>query len=164
MSNLPEDERIAILEDEKELLNGLLAAADFKNDDGLRKLIRINRNGRLYFAFRICPISDEEATQIRRNHTRYYDNPRGANLPKIPGETDEDAVIREVIYKATIKEDRARVWDNPEMKNKLQIINGADAVNLLLLPGEIETVHNEISKISGYGAAARSEMLDFVKN
>lgn len=164
MSNLPEDVKLDILENEEDLLENLLAAANFTEDEGLWKQMRVKRNGRVYFTFRIRPLSEEEAKMIRRNNTRYLDNPRGANLPKIPGEVNEEQLVHEIIYRATVDEDRKRIWDNPAFKANKSIITGMDAVGLLLLPGEIEFVHETISAISGYGKAAESAMIDDAKN
>lgn len=164
MSNLTDEMRADILEKEDDLLEGLLAAANFAHDDALIKEMRVVREGRLYFKFRIRPLSDEEATIARKNNTRYYDNPRGANLPKLPGETNEDALVREIIYRATVEEDRAKTWDHPAFKANKNIANGMDAIGLLLLPGEIEFVHNTISKISGYGKAMENALVNEAKN
>ena len=55
---LPSKEEI--LQNEDEMIAGLLEAAAFKKDDNLQRKIEIKRNGKLLFSFFVRPLTEEE--------------------------------------------------------------------------------------------------------
>ena len=61
---LPSKEEI--LQNEDEMIAGLLEAAAFKSDDSLQKKIEIKRNGKLLFSFFVRPLTEEEIKGCRR--------------------------------------------------------------------------------------------------
>ena len=46
-------------ENELDLVQGLLEAADFRNDDDLQTEIQIKRNDKVFFKFKVRPLSEE---------------------------------------------------------------------------------------------------------
>ena len=64
VKELPSKEEI--LQNEDEMIAGLLEAAAFKKDDNLQKKIEIRRNGKLLFSFFVRPLTEEEIQGCRK--------------------------------------------------------------------------------------------------
>ena len=165
VNNLPTKEEVLMNEDE--LLLGLLSAA--QEIEETTKTIRIERNGKLHFQFKIRPISDEEIQKCMKACTKYYKNPAGKNLPKIEGETDWVAYKAKKIYAATVDSDKAKLWDNPKIKDALMQKLGIDTllpedvINASLLPGEKNRISEIIDELSGYSNEEVTEE-EYAKN
>ena len=97
---------------ENDILGGLLAAANFKNDEDEIVPIEIARNGAVLLKFRIRPLSEDEYVKCREKHTRYVRNKQVGI--KVPEDTDTAAYRSDLIYQATIDEDREKIWNNKE--------------------------------------------------
>ena len=54
------------------------------------------------------------------------------------------------IYTATVDEDRAKTWDNKQAQEALNILQGVDMVDAVLLSGEKDRIIDRINEISGY--------------
>lgn len=139
-----------IQETEYDLLEGLMKAAEYREDEELREKLQIRRNGKKLFEFTIRPLSEGEIQACRKQATIYMKNPAGKHLPRIEKEVDYVALRCHKIYTATIEEDRKKIWDNPAMKEKFNIIKGAEMVDLLLTGGEKSAVNDKIDTLSGY--------------
>lgn len=166
-TGLPEQEKVIM--SQEELLRGLLAAADFETDEDLIKPIEIRRNGRLYFQFNVHPLGEKELTRIRKQSTPRYANPAGAKLPKIEGDIRLDEYRSRKIYAATTDADKAKLWDNPQVKAGLRakgkdIIEEWEIVDAVLLAGEKFKVSEVIDDISGYNDEDTVELEDYAKN
>ncbi|MBA2232321.1 hypothetical protein H1D35_22670, partial [Escherichia coli K-12] len=118
------EEELSMNEDA--LLSGLLEAAEYAEDVGIQKKIRIKRNGKKLFEFTIRPLSEEESNQCLKESTKKLPNPMGKKYPKIDGDVDAVALRSRRIYMATVPEDRKKLWDNPKVKNALNVITGYD--------------------------------------
>ena len=59
-----------------------------------------------------------------------------------------------LIYEATVKEDRERLWDNHEAWRRLDVINGVELIGRVLKAGEKDAILEYIDKISGYSMMA----------
>ena len=73
----------------------------------------------------------------------------------MPEDTDTVKYNSEIIYQATVAEDRAKTWDNKGLWSKLNdaghdILTGTDVIDIVLKSGEKERIINEIDKLSGY--------------
>ena len=55
-----------------------------------------------------------------------------------------------LIYTATVDEDRAKTWDNKQAQEALNILQGVDMVDAVLLSGEKDRIIDRINEISGY--------------
>lgn len=140
-----------VLNNEDSLLRGLLEAGSYKDDESLRRTIRICRNGVEKFSFTVRPLDEEEEIDCYRKATPKIPNPHGRNLPYVDGKTNTAIMRSWKIYTATIDEDRQRVWNNPQYKAKKGLITPIEAIDSLLRTGDKDVVLAIIDQISGSG-------------
>lgn len=164
-TGLPPQEKM----NEKDLIAGLLAAADYATDEDNIQPVQIKRNGKLYFEFNIHPLSEKELIKIRKQSTVYYKNPAGKHLPKIEGDTRIDELRSRKIYAATTEEDRRKLWDNPQVKAGLKakgidIIEEWEIIDAVLMGGEKFALSEKIDDISGYNDNEELELEEYAKN
>lgn len=151
-------------DNEMDLIQGLLKAADYKNN-ALRP-IAITRGGeKPLFTFNIRPLSADEINQARKNATTYMKNPNNEKLPQIPKETSEPDYLAWEIYIATEGDFGQKIWDRKELKDGLQkqgheVLTSTDVIKAVLTYGEIVAVTDVIDKISGDGES----LVDYAKN
>lgn len=136
---------------EEDFIQGLIDAAQFADDETQR--IEIIREGKLYFAFDIRPLSSEEYDKCRKKHTKYVRN-RQLGM-KMPEDTNRVKYQSAIIYQATTEEDRAKLWDNRKVWDALNakydhIMNGLDVIEATLKAGEKDRILAAIDKLSGY--------------
>jgi hypothetical protein len=147
-----EDENKALVRaNEEDFIQGLIDAADFVSQETQR--IEIIRDGRLYFAFNIRPLSSEEYDQCKKKHTKYVRNKQLGM--KLPEDTNRVKYQSAIIFAATVDADRANLWRNKKvwdaLNNKgLQIMNELDVIEYTLKAGEKDRVIEAIDKLSGY--------------
>ncbi|MFG6348975.1 MAG: hypothetical protein K1W15_09695 [Lachnospiraceae bacterium] len=145
---------------EEDFLQGLIDAACYADDENQTKVIEIIRPGkkkgekRVMFRFSVKPLSEREYNKCKKKHTKYVRN-RSLGV-KMPEDTDNVKYRAEIIYRATVPEDRKKLWDNKEaweaLRDKgMQILSGLDMVEYCLLAGEKDRVIDVIDSISGYG-------------
>lgn len=154
---------------EEELINGLLEAADFETDENVQKNIEIRRAGKLYFQFRVHPLSEKEMQKIRKQSTNMYKNKGGSFPPKIEGDLRVDEYRSRKIYAATVAEDREKLWDNPKVKSALRtkgkdILENWEIISAVLMAGEKFEVTEIIDDISGYNDDNNLEPVEYAKN
>lgn len=64
---------------------------------------------------------------------------------------DRDArFISQLIYEATIDEDKQRIWNNKTVWRQLNVLSGVEVVHEALSPSEKMKLAEEIEKLSGY--------------
>lgn len=136
---------------ENGILKGMLAAAQFQKDEC--KTIEIARGGKVFFSFRIRPLSEAEYEKCRNKHTKFVRNKQLGI--KMPEDTNAVKYRSELIYCATVDEDRKNTWDNKQLWNGLEdlgkeILTGTDVIDEVLMPGEKAAVVNQIESLSGY--------------
>lgn len=134
---------------EDDLLNGLLAAANYKDDADESVEIVISRQGKDLFSFHIHPLSEEDFSRCRKRCTKYVKSRTNAGV-RIPEEVDTVKYRNMLIYEATVPEDRAKVWDNKQLWRAKDLATGIEAVDILLKAGEKNAVCEKIDNISGY--------------
>ena len=152
-ADLTEEESKAQLRTyEADILKGLLAAADFREDEEGLVPIEIARGGVVLFTFRIRPLSEEEYNRCKEKNTKYVRNKQLGI--KFPEDTNATRYRSQLIYVATVEEDRAKVWDNKEAWRapKINVTNGIDMIDKVLRAGEKDAVLNKIDDISGYSS------------
>jgi hypothetical protein len=152
-ADLTEEESKAQLRTyEGDILKGLLAAADFREDEESLVPIEIARGGTVLFTFRIRPLSEEEYNRCKEKNTKYVRNKQLGI--KFPEDTNATRYRSQLIYEATVEEDRAKVWDNKEAWRapKINVTNGIDMIDKVLRAGEKDAVLNKIDDISGYSS------------
>lgn len=144
---------------EEDFLQGLIDAASYAEDENQTKVIEIIRPGkikgekRLMFRFSVKPLSEREYNDCKKKHTKYVRN-RSLGV-KMPEDTDSVKYRAEIIYRATVPEDRKKLWDNKEaweaLRDKgMQILSGLDMIEYCLIAGEKDRVIDVIDSISGY--------------
>lgn len=138
-----------ILQNEGALLRGLIEAGSEKDSENTYRKIQIRRGGVLKFAFRIRPVSEEESLACHEHATRFA--PRKRGQPKQEIETNVAKFRSWLIYTATVDEDRAKTWDNQKAQEALNVLQGVDLIDAVLLPGEKDRIIDAINEISGYG-------------
>ena len=146
---------------EEDMIQGLIAAAGFSEEE--TKTIEIVRGGKMYFRFRIRPLSSEEYDNCRKKHTKYVRNKKlGMTMAD---ETNRVKYQSAIIYQATVEEDRLKFWDNKQVWKALNakkdhIMNGLDVIEDVLKAGEKDQILQEIDKLSGY----EDDLEETVKN
>lgn len=144
---------------EEDFLQGLIDAASYAEDENQTKVIEIIRPGkikgekRLMFRFSVKPLSEREYNDCKKKHTKYVRN-RSLGV-KMPEDTDSVKYRAEIIYRATVPEDRRKLWDNKEaweaLRDKgMQVLSGLDMIEYCLVAGEKDRVIDIIDSISGY--------------
>ena len=150
---------------EEDLIAGLLAAADYAEDESIQKEIMIRRNGKEMFRFNIRPLGEPELQRIRKQSTPYYPNPEGKRLPKIEGDIRYGEFKSRKIYAATVDADKEKLWDNPKVKSGLaakghDIIESWEIIDAVLMAGEKNQISDVIDDISGYDM----DLTEYAKN
>lgn len=147
----PEQDANQLKVNEEDFLQGLIEAAGYMTEETQR--IEIVRNGRVMFDFGIHPLSESDYTNCKKKHTKYV---RNRNLGvKMPEDTDNVKYRADLIYKATVAEDRKKLWDNKtvweSLRSKgLQIVSPLDVIEYSLKAGEKDRVIECIDRLSGY--------------
>lgn len=148
MTMTKEEKNAEIRKYENDILAGLLEAASYKTDEEDTVKIQIKRHGAVVLEFRIRPLSEEEYQTCKRKNTNYK---RNRQLGTKVAESVEAARYRsQLIYEATVDEDREKIWDNKEAWKKLSVLNGIDLVEVVLKAGEKEAILDKLDEISGY--------------
>lgn len=136
---------------ENDILGGLLAAARFTEDEDEMVPIKIKRNGVMLFEFRIRPLTEDEIEKCRNRHTKYVRNKHMGGI-KVPESTDKAGFLSDIIYTATVAEDRAKLWDNQKAWDALDVLSGRELISKVLKPGEKDAIIDKIDEISGYSS------------
>ncbi|MCD8195885.1 MAG: hypothetical protein LUE24_02980 [Lachnospiraceae bacterium] len=136
---------------EDDILGGLLAAAGYTDSEDEIQPITIVRNGVTLLNFRIRPLSEEEYNACSKRHTKYIRNKQIGI--RIPEETDKIAYRSDLIYTATVKEDREKVWNNKAAWKKLDVLSGIELIDRVLKAGEKDMICDKIDEISGYSSS-----------
>lgn len=148
-TNTPEEMQAEARANEDDLLNGLLAAANYKDDENETVEIVIARGGRDLFSFRIHPLSEDDFNRCRKRCTKYVKSKSQAGI-RVPEEVDTVRYRCMLIYEATVPEDRAKVWDNKKLWKAKDLATGIEAVDILLKAGEKNAICEKLDAISGY--------------
>jgi len=155
-----------ILMKEPDILAGLLALNNMRGDNAPTRLIHIVRETgntvevtekgvkkyvpekKVMVKFRVRALSEEESQDCHRNATKYAKTKPGQ--PRVPLETDASMFRSHVIYAATLDADKAMLWDNKRALKDMNLLQGVDMVDQLLLPGEKSRIIQEIDELSGF--------------
>lgn len=148
-TNLPTQQEV--LQNEEELLAGLLEAAEFKENTDFQRKIEIKRNGKLLFSFYIRPLTEEEVQGCRKRATKRRPDPRGKQFGMIEIETDYIKLRSYKILAATVDKGHGILWSNRTLKEKLNVIEDVDVIDKVLMGGEKDYINDVIDEISGYG-------------
>ena len=153
-------------ENEVDLIQGLLHAADYKNDEEMQKTVEIKRNGKVYFYFKIRPLGEEELLDARKKAAVMMPNPANPKLPPVEKEVRLAEFSAWKIYYATVEPEK--VWDAPEVIQGLKakgfsVLRGIDVINTVLRAGEKDKIDADIDKLSGFYDTEMTEE-EYAKN
>lgn len=143
---------------EDDILGGLLAAAAFRESDDEAVEIEIARRGTTFFKFRIRPLSEQEYLDCKKRNTNYKKNK--AMGTRIAESVNAARYRSELIYIATVEEDRDKLWDNQKAWKQLNVLNGIDLIEAVLMAGEKDAILTKLDEISGY----ETTLEDIAKN
>lgn len=106
--------------------------------------------GKAVFKFRIRPLSEKEWDKCRERNTRYQKNRRLGGM-RLPESTDTTAYHSDLIYTATVDEDKAKLWDNKKFWAAVNAVTGRDMVDKLIpFAGKKQAIIERIENLSGY--------------
>ena len=144
---------------EGDILHALLAAANYQKDEEETHIVRVVRKGVILLTFRIRPLSEEDYERCRKKNTKYVRNKKiGVTVPET---TNSVRYRSQLLYEATIPEDRAKLWDNKQMWEAVDVASGIDAIDKILKSGEKDKILDQLDAISGYD---NSELEETTKN
>lgn len=135
-------------EEEFDLVEGFLKAAE--NIEETFTPIEIRRDKKLFFKFKIHPITAEDMRTAQKKATTYVADPRSKRLPKIEKERNKAIYQSYLVYLATCEKDKEKLWDNPTLKAKFGVMEGFELIAIGLLSGEIDSILDKIDEISGF--------------
>lgn len=142
-----------------DILHALLAAANYQQSEDETYTMRVIRKNVVLFTFRVRPLSEEEYERCRTKNTKYVRNKRIG--VKVPETTNSVRYRSQLIYEATVPEDRAKLWDNKAMWDALNVASGVEAIDKILKSGEKDKILEQIDAISGYD---NNELEETTKN
>ena len=137
---------------EGDIVNALLEASDYRTDNDEYRKVTIVRKDKKLFSFTVRPLNDDEWSKCRRQNLK--------NRGKRNEELNSPRYSSQVIYTATLDEDRAKLWDNKGVWTKLNVASGVDVINAVLKIGEKVKILEVIQDISGYS----DDLDEFIKN
>lgn len=143
----PEEIREEIAFNEDEILRAL---TDQSHHEDLTKTIEVSLGSKAKFTFRIRPLSEKEWDKCRERNTKYQKNRRLGGM-RLPESTDTTGYHSDLIYTATVAEDRAKLWDNKKLWAAVNALTGTDMVDKLIpYAGKKQQIIEQIEQISGY--------------
>lgn len=156
----PEEIRDEIAINEDELLRAL---TDKSQHDDLVERIEVNF-GKARFSFRIRPLSEKEYDRCRERNTKYQKNRRLGGM-KLPESTNTTGYHSDLIYTATLNEDRDKLWDNKRLWAAVNAVTGTDMVDKLIpYAGKKQAIIERIEALSGFDDDTETDYNDTVKN
>ena len=143
----PEEIREELAFNEDEILRAL---TDQSHHEDLTKTIEVSLGAKAKFSFRIRPLSEKEWDKCRERNTKYQKN-RRLGGKRLPESTDTTGYHSDLIYTATVAEDRAKLWDNKKLWNAVGALTGTDMIDKMIpYAGKKQQIIEQIEQISGY--------------
>lgn len=128
---------------ESDITAALLEAASYRmNQKTVPIRIKDPSGEKLLFTFQVRGLDEDEWAKCRRQNL----SNRGLRTEEL----NNARFLSQVIYEATIDEDKERVWKNKAVWQKLNVASGVDLVNMLIPPGKKNSIVEAITKLSGY--------------
>ena len=152
------EETEELKEFEGDIVSALVEASKYRQEETEIYTMRIIRNKQVLLKFRIHPLSEQDYEACRRKNTKYVRN-RNVGV-KVPESTNAPRFRSQIIFTATVKEDRDKIWNNKDAWEKIGVASGVDMVDAILKAGEKDAIIEQIDKISGY----RSSLEEATKN
>lgn len=152
-------------EAEYNLVESLLTAASFKESADNVSSVDIKRSGVYLFTVHIHPISDKDTAFAKKKATKMGPHPNNRKM-QIAKEVLDYKLTSWLIYLATTEEDQKKIWGNPEIMSKFNLMEPWEAVDVLLTVGEKNKLAGIIAEISGMDDDDDESMddIEFAKN
>lgn len=153
-------------EAEYNLVESLLSAASFKESTDNVSPVDIKRGGVYLFTVHIHPISDKDTAFAKKKATKMGPHPNNKKM-QIVKEVIDYKMTSWLIYLATTEEDQQKIWGNPSIMSKYNLMEPWESVDILLTVGEKNKLAEIIGKISGMDDDDDNESMDdieFAKN
>lgn len=136
---------------EDDFIKGLLDAADFAVHE--TKKIEVVRAGKVFFEFKIRPLTADEINTCRNRASKFVRNKQLGI--KMLEDTDTVKYRAMVIYTATVEEDKQKLWDNQKVWEGLEkkgkaVVTGYEVVENCLKAGEMARIIDVIDDLSGF--------------
>lgn len=142
----PEEIRELLVFNEDEILKAL---TDKSQHDDRIEVIEV-LFGKAHFTFRIRPLSEKEWDKCRERNTKYQKNRRLGGM-RLPESTNTTGYHSDLIYSATVDEDKAKLWDNKRLWSAVNAVTGTDMVDKLIpYAGKKQAIIDRIEAISGF--------------
>ena len=143
------DEQLAKIDND--IAAALIEASEYNMGADKQRKINIQRNGKSLFSFTIEPVNEETMRRVRRENMKN----RGRRNEELIGER----FVAQLIYEATIEEDKNRLWRNREVQERLNVASGADVVQKVLTPAERSKLEEVLIEIGSYDSDGLDEMI-----
>ena len=106
----------------------------------------------------------KEWDKCRERNTKYSKNRRLGGI-RVPESTDTTGYHSDLIYTATVDEDKAKLWDNKVFWNATGALTGRDMVDKLIpYAGKKQAIIERIEALSGYNDEDQEQYEEAVKN
>lgn len=145
-------------EAEYNLVESLLKASNYKEEEITR--VKIARAGKLLFYVNIHPLSDADVRDAQKKAGIYKPNPTNKKLGTVKVDTDNAKLSSWLIYLATTEEDQMKIWGNPAIMQKFNLMQPQESIDILLKTGEKADLLEEVLKISGIDDDEDEEKMD----
>lgn len=142
---------------QEDLLQALLEAADTGQQTAT---VEVARKGKVLFRFKVRALTEREVQECG-NFATTWGRHKASGL-RVREEFDESRFNAAMIHRATVEEDRARLWDDKEIQRHLGVLSGVDVIEKVLLAGEKSGAVDVIERLSGYQATGK--LVDAAKN
>lgn len=136
---------------EQDFVAGMLEAAKTRINPET-PTIKIIRDEKLLFTFRVRALDEDEWQSCRRKSLM--------NRGKPTEEVNNARFINQVIYEATLEEDKEKTWKVKQLWKQFGVVTGSELVGKILSVGEKNKIFEVISNLSGY----YDDYEDMVKN
>lgn len=136
---------------EDNIVEALLEAAEYRSSEEYPVVIK--RGEKELFRFTIRALDEKTWRKALKENTQ--------NRGRRSEDLDAYRYFSQLIYNATVAEDRERLWKNKTVWEKLNVASGVDAVNAILSPAEKTKLVEQLEKISGFD---ENNLDDLIKN
>lgn len=150
----------AVAFNESELLKALKGEGEHAEET---RMITVIFN-KVPFSFRIRALSEREYDECREKATKYQKNRRLGGM-RLPEKTDTVKYHTELIYRATVEEDREKIWNNKTLWAATNSVTGTDLVDKLIpYAGKKQQIVEQIELLSGFDDDSENNYGEAVKN
>lgn len=136
---------------EQDFVAGMLEAAKTRINPET-PTIKIIRDEKVLFTFRVRALDEDEWQSCRRKSLM--------NRGKPTEEVNNARFINQVIYEATLEDDKEKTWKVKQLWKQFGVVTGSELVGKILSVGEKNKIFEVISNLSGY----YDDYEDMVKN